>query len=675
MPAVRNAKSARTNRKAVMDVDTLWSIKRITSPTLSPDASLACATVTSYSMADNNSKSSLWLFTTNGASAKELTSAGEKDGSAQWSPNGKTIAFIAKRAGDEAAQIYTIDPLGGEAHRITQLSTSVFGIKWFSDSKKIAFLSWVWPDLKSDKEQAAKLKAIKDNPVKAQVIEHDHYRHWDHWISDGRMVQVHVLDIASKKVTNLMQGTQYGLPRQDPSAAMYDVSPDGRQLCFQFNPNGFDRSDVAMQLITLDVRAKKFTQLSDANGFSYDAPRYSPDGKQIAYIAMHHDKNDLDQNKLFVRQRKTGLTQQWIKGWDREVNADLTWSADSTTILFTAEDQGQQHLWSANASSKKIPARLIAGGTVSEFSTQSAGVCFIRHDASTPPKLYAASLDGSQISSVESINDELLAGLTLGLVQSQWYDGADGEPVQVWITYPPNFDPKKKYPLLQNIHGGPHTCFADTWHFRWNTQAFAAQGYVVACVQYHGSTSYGQSFKQSIRKEWGKREAIDIENCTDHLINQGFIDPKRLVAAGGSYGGYMVGMLNGRAHIKGNTADRYKAYICHAGCFDWVGMFADDAYFYFWRQLGAYYYNDMARIMVQSPHAYADRFSTPTLVMHGELDYRVPVSQGFAYYNTLRAQKIDSRLVYFPDENHWILKPQNSKLWYREFFDWFKRYL
>jgi dipeptidyl aminopeptidase/acylaminoacyl peptidase len=222
---------------------------------------------------------------------------------------------------------------------------------------------------------------------------------------------------------------------------------------------------------------------------------------------------------------------------------------------------------------------------------------------------------------------------------------------------------------MQVIHGGPHTCWNDTWHWRWNMQMFAASGYVTCAVNYHGSSGFGQKFLSSINGDWGRREMADVEAGTDFMLATGTIDPKRMVATGGSYGGYMVAYMNGNLPAK-----RYQAYVCHAGCYDWVSMMGSDGYFWFGHELGAFHWDDEARVMKQSPHHYAQNFNTPTLVIHGEQDYRVPYYQGLAYYNTLRTRAIPSRLVFFPDENHWILKPQNSKLWYQEFTGWCDRY-
>jgi dipeptidyl aminopeptidase/acylaminoacyl peptidase len=311
---------------------------------------------------------------------------------------------------------------------------------------------------------------------------------------------------------------------------------------------------------------------------------------------------------------------------------------------------------------------VVRGGTVSTFD-HAAGVLVSVADAADHPAQVHARLPDAPPRRIETFNDTVMAGIKLGRVEERWFTGALGDKVQMWIFYPPDFNPRKKYPLLQNIHGGPHTAPGDGFHYRWNNPAFAAQGYVVACVNYHGSSSFGHAFLDSITHRWGELELQDIEAATDTLLKEPWADAQRVFAGGGSYGGYMVAWMNG--HCK---PGRYQAYVCHAGCFDWVGMFADDAYHWHAKELGAWYWDDMGRVHSQSPHAHAKHFSTPTLVVHGALDYRVPDAQGLAYYNTLQAKGIASRLLWFPDENHWILKPRNSLQWYSEYFAWLARH-
>ena len=315
------------------------------------------------------------------------------------------------------------------------------------------------------------------------------------------------------------------------------------------------------------------------------------------------------------------------------------------------------------------PSLVAAGGSIGGFAQSRDGsvLAFDRQTVMHPPALFACRGDGSGERAIESLNRALLARHAMGDVREVTVKGWGGAPVQMWIVYPPNFDPKKKWPLLHSIHGGPHSAHLDTWHFRWNTQVFAGHGYVVAGVNYHGSSGFGQKWLETITGRYGEKEFADVEAGTDWLLRQGYIDRARLVATGGSYGGFMVAFMNGHT-------DRYRTFVCHAGCYDWVSMMATDGYHFFADELGAFHWDDPARVMRQSPHHYVKRAKTPTLVIHGELDYRVPATQALQYYDTLKAKNVAARLVYFPDENHWILKPQNSRLWYREFFDWVARY-
>jgi dipeptidyl aminopeptidase/acylaminoacyl peptidase len=651
-------------------LEDLWRLKRPAAVALSPDYTHACASITGFDMEENQGTSSLWLLGMQGDDARPLTTCGEKDGQPAWRPDGQEIAFVGKRGSGKDAdlepQIYLISPSGGEARRLTRIATGASGIKWFPDGKRIAFVSWVWPDLKDDKAQAARLKANKESKVKALVVEKDQYRYWDHWLADGRVPHLFVADVRSGKCRDLFAGTGYELRVADTDATCYDISPDGKEVAFGFDPAADKRLDHDQVLIALDVASGKARMLTEGSGRDCHSPRYSPDGRWLAYVSRDQAKSPIDQEKLTLLDRELGTSAVISAGWDRAVNAPLAWAGDSQSVWFTAEDSGRQHLWRWPLAAKK-PEVVVQGGVVAEFSLAGGAIAFIRHSISSPPAVFAADLQGEHERPLESLNRGVLRGVRLGATEECHFKGARGESVQMWLVFPPNFDPRKKWPLLHSIHGGPHTSFGDLWHYRWNSQLFAAQGYVVALVNYHGSSSFGQRFMESINGQWGKLEYADIEAATDLLLQRRYIDGNRLYASGGSYGGKMVAYMNGRT-------DRYKAYVCHAGCFDWVGMFADDAYFWHPRELGAFYWDDPKKIAAQNPLTQVKAARTPTLVMHGELDYRVPVTQGFAYYNTLRAKGVPARLVYFPDENHWILKPQNARLWYREFFAWLARF-
>lgn len=659
-------------KKKPITVDDLWKLDRPGQPTLSPDGAQACISITSFEMKENKSRASLWLLSAFGGDPRRLTSAGEKDGEPRWSPDGSWIAFVAKRQGadgkegDEESQVYLIAPDGGEARRLTDIATGAFGIKWFPDSRRIAFVSWVWPDTKGFDKQAKRYKEHKDNKVKAHVVEHSAYRFWDHWLSDGRVPHLFSVDIDGGKMRDHFSGSRYELIGADTSADAYDISPDGREVAFHFDPAEDKRFDHDNEIVLLDLGRKRFRSLTPGSRLNHECPRYSPDGRWIACLTQDQRKSVIAPHKLTLIDRTKGAMEIVKTTWDRSVHAPLTWSADSKAVFFAAEDDSRQHLFRWEIG-KRAPTVLARGGMVTNFDTGADAAVYVRNNMSTPPQVFWSSA-GEPERRIDRFNDAVADRLAMGEVREFRIKGHGGDEVQMWVIYPPDFDPKKKWPLLHNIHGGPHSMWGDNFHFRWNNQAFAAQGYVVCCVNYHGSSSFGQSLKESIDAEFGKRELFDVEAGTDFMLKQGYIDRDRLVAAGGSYGGYMVAWMNGHC-------DRYKAYVCHAGCFDWVAMFSDDAWYWHPKELGAFYWDDMKRVESQNPRAHVKAMKTPTLVIHGLLDYRVPDSQGLAYYNTLKAKGVATRLVFFPDENHWILKPQNSRLWYREFFAWLERFV
>lgn len=669
--------------KTPITIDDLWSLKRLSTGSPSPDGTWTCAVVISFEMKKNESTSQLWLLSTDGKTQRQLT-RGKRDSDPQWSPDGKWIAFVSKRGegkdADAAGQIYLISPDGGEARRVAQVATGVSALRWFPDSKRLAFVSWVWPELTTQAAQEKKFKEDKDDKVQATVLEQNHYRHWDHWYPRGRKPHIHVVDTSSGKVRDLFAGTVFHLPPQEPDAALFDISPDGKELAFTFDFNPDPREFSFTDIVAMDVKSRKTTTLTQRDRlltrFAFEGPRYSPDGKHVGFLGCDFTRQHNEQNRVWLLERKTKKPIPWSTTWDRGVNGPLQWSANSDAVYFTAEHGVAQPIWRL-AVNAKTPAEVLRGpgegGTAGDLRISANGktLVYARSSVQHPPTLLSCNADGSGERTIEKFNTKRLESLQMGEAQSVEVTGFGREAVQMWIVSPPGYtaNTKKKWPLMQVIHGGPHTCWSDTWHWRWNMQMFAASGYVVCAVNYHGSSGFGQKFLSSINGDWGRRELADVEAAADYMLATGTIDAKRMVATGGSYGGYMVAYMNGNLPAK-----RYQAYVCHAGCYDWVSMMGSDGYFWFGHELGAFHWDDEARVMKQSPHHYAQNFNTPTLVMHGELDYRVPYYQGLAYYNTLRARIIPSRLVFFPDENHWILKPQNSRLWYQEFTGWCDRY-
>ena len=674
-------------RKKNITVEDLWSLARIGAPSLSPDGAQAVASVTRYSMEENKAASSLWLLSTLGGTPRQLTQCGDKDGAPRWSPQGSLIAFTAKREQqgkkDDESQLYLIAPDGGEARRAAEVATGVDAFRWCPDGRRLVFVSWVRPGLKGAKAQAAAHKKFKERKETGYATSEAQYRHWDRNLPMERVPHLHLLELggggAAAKVRDLFEGSAYELGRADPDATHFDISPDGRRIVFAFDPKPEKRPDGRFALAEMELRSGKVVVIARDGEWDFASPRYSPDGERIAFAASHHERKHTMPEQLALWERESGAWALHSAEWDHAVHAPLHWEDDGQALLFTAEQKGRTHLWRFDLPDRRAEV-VVAGGCVSAFD-KAAGTLVTLADSALHPARLHAHAPGEEPRRIETFNDDVLARLALGRVEEVWVKGAnasagagvdasgEGDDVQMWLVYPPGFDPKKKYPVLHNIHGGPHTGPGDNWHYRWNTQLFAAQGYVVAGVNFHGSSGFGYAFLDSITHRWGELELQDIEAGTNWLLKKRWADKKRVFAAGGSYGGYMVAWMNG--HL---ARGRYQAYICHAGCFDWVGMFADDAWSWHSKELGGWYWDDLARVQSQSPHAFAGEMSTPTLVIHGALDYRVPDAQGLAYYNTLKARGVDARLLWFPDENHWILKPRNSKLWYDEYFGWLRRH-
>ena len=676
-----------------LTVELMWQLKRVGAPHVSPDGSQVVCAVGQPSVKDNNTQSAIWLLSTLGGQPRQLTQCGDKDGRPQFSPDGNWVAFVATREQngkkDEEPQLYLIPPDGGEAKRAGEVATGVVDFKWMPDSQRIAFITWTWPSLKGAAAQAAKLKETKARKDSAYATEDAVYRHWDHNLPMGRVPHLCILDVNTGAVIDLLEGTDFELPRREPSANEFDISPDGQKITFVFDPDRAQNAAPRMALAEIELKGSKVKGIKELlrdKAWDLSGPAYSPTGEQLAFLASHQSLKHTQPSHLALLElqhnNKSGKTSaknsaKWktiSAKWDREPQVPLKWSEDASALLCKAEDKGRQHVWRFDIA-KAAPSIVAEGGTVHAFAEAAGQLVTLTDRAIHPGRLHVLKVDESgqlvsaALKRIEYFNDELLDGVALGQTEEHWYKGAQGDDVQVWLHFPPGFNKDKKYPLLHTIHGGPHTGPGDVWHWRWNYHVFAAQGYVVANVNYHGSSGFGFKFLDSITHKWGELELQDMEACTDWLRKKSWIAKDRVFATGGSYGGYMVAWMN--AHVK---PGRYQAYVCHAGCYDWVGMFSDDAYGWHAQELGGWYWNDMKKVHSQSPHAFAANMKTPTLVIHGAKDYRVPDAQGLAYYNTLKAKGVDARLLWYPDENHWILKPANNVIWYHEFFDWIKRH-
>ena len=654
--------------KKGITVDDLWTLQRVGAPILSPDGSLTVFTVTIPDPKANTTDSDLWIARTDGGTPpRRLTWNVGPDGSPSFSPDGRTIAYVSKR-GSSPGQLYLLPLAGGEAERVTDLPVAVEDPKWFPDGKGIAFVASTWPDLNDDFDAVKKRldEADKDD-VKARVSENRLWRFWDHPLTDGRYPHLFRVDLKTRKVTDLMPRSARYMGLMEIGGG-YDISPDGKEVMFSANSSSPPYRTLNYDLFTVSLAGEPMQNLTPGNPADDTRPRYTPDGKYAVYGKQSRPDTDSDFVHLMRVDLRSGKTIELAKPFDATVSG-WTISADGL-VYFHAESRGKVNLYAVPLAGG--PPRLVVHGGVtgSVAVTRRGTLVFTKESMTSPPEIWTARASGDGLKPLTSFNAAKMATLELGEVKNVTFKGAGGDEVQMFIVCPPGFsetDPAR-WPMVQLIHGGPFGSWTDGWSYRWNPMLFAARGYVSVLVNFHGSSGAGQAFADSIEGAPGDKPFADIMMATDAVVSHGGIDETRLAAGGGSYGGYLT------AWILGHT-DRFKALFVHSGPFDLIGQFASDMTYGRSKNYGAAPWTDPARIDASSPSHYASAFKTPTLVLHGEKDYRVPYSQGADLYGVLTAKGVPARLVVFPDENHWILKAKSSTLWYGEVLGWLDRWL
>ncbi|BDM65716.1 peptidase S9 [Shewanella sp. NFH-SH190041] len=652
--------SAVAEENKPLSVDVLWQLNRIGSPIISPDGEQIIAPVTQYNVDTDKGATQLYLFNEDGKTQRPLTVVGMRVSEPVFSPDGKTLAFISKRNDDEAGQIYLLPMDGpGEAQRLTDVPTGVYGIKWVGEH--IYFISRIYPGQNWD-EMGEQLKADKDDKVSAQQWNALPYSHFDHWLDENK--QAHVFRIAVKggEVEAITQPLNIELPRAYQSASSYDIHPDGKQIAF--NANGWENQvDPNIDIFLATIGSNNAVNLTAENPAPDASPQFSPDGDTLAYTRQRIPGFYADTANLVLVDLDDNSKQAITTDWDRSVSS-WTWNEDSDGFYAAIDDAGTSRLYKISVKGK---VKAITQATnFGKPAISNDGTLVATNDSFLyPARLVKVNPRNGNTTRLDTFNDDILKDVDMGSYESVTYKGYNGDDIQMWVHYPPGFDKQKKYPLMMLVHGGPHNAITDGFHYRWNAQTFASWGYVTAWPNFHGSSGFGQAFADSINPDWKNKSLEDVLKATEWFAAKPWIDSDRMVAGGASYGGYLTSIILGSQHP-------FKALLIHAAVYNMYSQMAADFAVHATRF--GHYWEKPEIYQAISPHYFAGNFNTPTLVIHGQKDYRVPVGQGFELFRTLQSRGVESRMIYFPDENHWIMKPNNSIYWYNQVEDWMTKF-
>src|SRR5216684_992993 len=672
--------AVQTAAKRGITFDDLISLHRISEVQVSPDGKWAAYRVATPDLQANRSASNLWIVSTAGGPPQQLTRSG-RDSRPQWSPDGKRLAFLSIR--DSTAQVYLLSLEGGEASKLTSLSTGADNVLWSPDGKTLAFTSEVYPDCRDDACNSKRDAEREKSKVKARLYDHLLYRHWNVW-SEGKRSHLFVISVEGGTPRDLTPGADYDVPPvQRGEASDIAFSPDSRELCFTAVTDPVEAISTNGDLFVVPVAGGTEPKRITSNPGSDGHPSYSPDGRWIAYRAQLRGGYESDRWRLMLYDRGSGQHINVTEKFDRSVEGPV-WSANSRTIYFHAEDNSQAPIYTVAAAEGSEPRAIVQDTFNGELSISGDGrtLAFTRSSLTMPAEIFAMNADGRSASSGASggvrqltrHNAERLAALDLNRPEPFAFPSVDGSLVHGLMVRPPGFDASRKYPLLLLCHGGPQTMWGDSWGYRWNAQLFASPGYVVVLINRRGSTGLGQKFTDEINDDYGGKAFEDLMKGVDYVLAKyPFVDATRLGAAGASYGGFMINWM--ASHAKG----RFKVLVSHDGVYSQESFYGatEELWFPEWDLRGTPW-NNPESYRKWSPGTYAGEFAkykTPTLVIHGERDFRVPYTEGLQFFTALQRQGVPSKLLLFPDEGHWVLKPLNSELWYKTVLGWLANYL
>ncbi len=673
------------DQKRPLTLDDMFRLKRVSDPQMSPDGKTIAYVVATVDLAGNRSSSNIWLSTADPSKQppRQLTATSKKDRHPRWSPDGKQLLFESNRSGEN--QLWVIDLDGGEARQLTTIATEAATGIWSPDGKWIAFVSAVWPAYsakpyaESNAHNQKRKEEAEKNPVKAKVFTRLFYRHWDEYVEDKRQ-HLFVMPADGGEPRDVTPGDRDAYPTSDTFSVGDDFtfSPDSKYLVYTAVPERDEAWSTNYDICRVPITGGKVECLTRDNPAADGAPRFSPNGKWLAYRAQQRAGFEADKWDVLVVECSpsgavSGKPRNLTRLIDRSVN-EMIWLGNDR-FAYTADDSGGTAMFTLTWEGQSAPVAFSTSnpnyGVHSSLSCNRAAtqVAFLHARMSKPAEVYRTDLAAGDLRYfVSEANRELLNQVALYYPESVQVPVAGGVKMQMWILRPPGFDPNKKWPLAFLVHGGPQGAWEDGWSYRWNPQLWAAQGYVVALPNPRGSTGFGQKYVDEISGDWGGKCYDDLMAGLAYMEKLPYIDTDRMAAAGASFGGYMMNWFQGHT-------TRFKTLITHCGVYNFDSMYAltDELWFDEWEHGGPPWLKRDS-YEKHSPHRFARNFETPMLIIHNDLDFRVPVSEGLQLFTTLQRLRVPCKMINFPDEGHWVLKPRNSAYWHKEVFAWLARY-
>ena len=650
-------------------VQDMLAMDRIGDPQVSPDGKWVAFVVRQTDLEANRGRTDLWLVATTGDDLRRLTSHPESDANPRWSPDSGSLWFVSGRSG--SSQVWRIRIDGGEAEQVTDEPLDVGNLVVSPDGEYLAYTMEVFPDCDTVDETRERLDVIEQRKATGRIYERVFVRHWDVW-KDGRRSHLFVRPAAGGETVDVMKGMDADTPSK-PFGGPEEITftPDSKGIVFSARDVGRAEpwsTDFDLYLSAVDG-SEPPTCLTEENEAWDTAPVFSPDGETLAYLAMARPGYESDRLRIMLREWPDGPTRVLTSEWDRSPSS-ICWSEDGKRIYASTTNLGQRSLFSVDARNGTV-RMLVESGSVHGLSAAGKKIVYSLSTLGSPAELYVVGPNGRGVQQLTDINAEHVAAARMGAYEQFTFEGWNDELVYAYVVKPVDFDPGKRYPVAFLIHGGPQGSFGNLFHYRWNPQAYAGAGYAAVMVDFHGSTGYGQAFCDSIRADWGGKPLVDLKKgLAAALERYPWMDGQRVGALGASFGGYMINW------IAGNWPDRFLCLVNHDGNIDERMAYYDTEELWFpeWDHMGTPWDNPQG-YEKHNPVNYVQNWKTPMLVIHGAHDFRVADTQGLGTFNALQRRGIPSKLLYFPDENHWVLKPQNSIQWHETVIGWLDQWI